>query len=56
MDADTIFVLDDGRVHASGTHEELLAADSIYQEIYASQIEQAAAVDADAAKGGAAHA
>ena len=41
MDADEIFVLDDGRVHARGTHAELLANDSIYQEIYASQMEHA---------------
>ena len=38
MDADKIVVLDDGRVHAQGTHEELLASDPIYQEIYESQI------------------
>ncbi len=37
QDADQIIVLDDGRVHARGTHEELLATDSIYQEIYDSQ-------------------
>ena len=39
MDADRIIVLDDGRVHGVGTHEELLAGDAIYQEIYASQME-----------------
>lgn len=39
MDADCIVVLDDGRVHGVGTHEELLAGDAIYQEIYASQME-----------------
>ena len=37
-DADKIVILDDGRVHAVGTHEELLAADPIYQELYESQI------------------
>lgn len=38
MDADKIVVLDDGHVHSQGTHEELLASDPIYQEIYESQI------------------
>ena len=38
MDADKIVVLDDGCVHACGTHEELLATDPIYQEIYESQV------------------
>ncbi|MDO4428372.1 MAG: ABC transporter ATP-binding protein [Atopobiaceae bacterium] len=38
MDADKIVVLDDGRVHSCGTHEELLATDPIYQEIYESQV------------------
>ena len=37
MDTDQIVILDDGRVHAVGTHEELLHTDPIYQEIYASQ-------------------
>ncbi len=36
-DADQIVVLDDGRVHARAPMPELLASDSIYQEIYASQ-------------------
>ena len=34
QDADRILVLDDGRVAAMGTHEELLAGSPIYQEIY----------------------
>lgn len=45
MDADRIIVLDDGRVHGVDTHEELLAGDSIYQEIYASQMEFAGNAD-----------
>ena len=46
MDANRIVVLDDGRVHGVGTHEELLAGDNIYQEIYASQMEFARNADA----------
>lgn len=46
MDADRVVVLDDGRVHGVGTHEELLAGDNIYQEIYASQMEFAGNADA----------
>ena len=36
-DADRILVLDDGRIDAFGTHEELLASNEIYQEVYNSQ-------------------
>jgi ABC-type multidrug transport system fused ATPase/permease subunit len=35
---DQILILEDGKVHATGTHEELLASDPIYQEIYHSQM------------------
>lgn len=38
LTADKILVLNDGRIHASGTHEELLSSDPIYQEIYQSQL------------------
>ena len=38
MHTDQIIILEDGRVHAVGTHETLLAEDPIYQEIYASQM------------------
>ena len=38
MNTDKIVILEDGRIHAVGTHAELLASDPIYQEIYASQM------------------
>ncbi len=38
MNTDQIVILDDGKVHRVGTHKELLANDTIYQEIYASQM------------------
>ena len=39
LHADQIIIMDDGKVHAVGNHESLLASDSIYQEIYYSQQE-----------------
>ncbi len=45
MHADQILILEDGHIHAVGTHQSLLAKDEIYQEIYHSQM-----------KGGMAHA
>ena len=38
MHADLIVILEDGKIHAAGTHRELLASDPIYQEIYTSQM------------------
>ena len=38
MHTDLIVILEDGRIHAAGTHKELLEHDPIYQEIYASQM------------------
>jgi ATP-binding cassette subfamily B protein len=43
-DADLILVLEDGRVVGRGTHEELLAGCSTYQEIVASQLTSEEAV------------
>ncbi|AEC02724.1 ABC transporter ATP-binding protein [Parasphaerochaeta coccoides] len=37
QDADMIIVLDDGRISAVGTHEQLLESSSIYCEVYHSQ-------------------
>lgn len=39
-DCDVILLLDKGRIIARGTHSELLAASTIYQEIYQSQSEE----------------
>ena len=37
QNADRILVLDNGRINGLGTHEELLATNKIYQEVYTSQ-------------------
>ncbi|MBE6971138.1 MAG: ABC transporter ATP-binding protein [Ruminococcaceae bacterium] len=39
MDADLIIIMDDGRIDGMGTHEELLASNAIYREVYSSQQE-----------------
>lgn len=41
-DADKIIVLEDGRVAASGTHDELLKKSAIYRDIYQSQVREEA--------------
>lgn len=38
QDADRIIVLDEGKIHGVGTHEELLQSNQIYQEVYESQV------------------
>ncbi|MTD37600.1 ATP-binding cassette domain-containing protein [Erwinia sp. CPCC 100877] len=37
QDSDRIIVMDKGRINAIGTHDELLATNQIYQEVYESQ-------------------
>lgn len=37
QDADRIIVMDNGRINGIGTHEELLAANEIYRDVYESQ-------------------
>ena len=39
MDADMILVLDDGKISGMGTHEQLMASNQIYREVYQSQQE-----------------
>ena len=48
-DADIIFVLDDGALSGYGTHDELLAKNEIYREVFESQ--QQGSGDADLAGG-----
>ncbi|MDY0235448.1 MAG: ABC transporter ATP-binding protein [Gudongella sp.] len=38
QDADKIIVMDDGKIHAVGIHEELLENNNIYREVYESQV------------------
>ncbi len=42
--ADVILVLDDGRIVAQGTHEDLMATSDVYRDIYESQMETGAVV------------
>ncbi|MBO5227753.1 MAG: ABC transporter ATP-binding protein, partial [Lachnospiraceae bacterium] len=40
IDADQIVVIDDGKITGMGTHEELIAGNAEYQEIYYSQMDK----------------
>jgi len=51
-EADLIFVLDEGRVTGSGTHEELLQSNKIYREVYESQQQGSGDADLEADEGG----
>ena len=44
-DADMIIVMDDGKINAEGPHQELLATNPIYQEVYTSQKKTQGGVD-----------
>lgn len=44
-DADRIIVLENGSIAACGTHQELLAESSIYQDIYNSQLKNGGEID-----------
>lgn len=47
LNADQILVLDQGKIAASGTHEELLETSELYAEIYHSQLVEDTELDAD---------
>ncbi|MGB4660203.1 MAG: ABC transporter ATP-binding protein [Mobilitalea sp.] len=46
-DADIIIVMEGGSMNAIGTHQELLASNSIYQEVYSSQVKGGTTDDAE---------
>lgn len=38
-DADSLIVIENGKVAESGTHDELMARDGVYHKLYSLQIE-----------------
>lgn len=56
QDADQIIVMDGGKINAIGTHEELLASNEIYREVYYSQNKIGNAAAVEASQGGEANA
>jgi len=47
LNADKIIVVDEGKIVAQGTHNELMQSSPVYQEIYASQLGESLKVEAE---------
>ena len=56
QDADQIIIMDGGKINAIGTHEELLASNEIYREVYYSQNKIGNAAAVETSQGGKANA